>query len=114
MAPPQRKPAPRKRPAPARPVAQAKQAAPIKQASLGKRLLQAAAEARAIAYGATAAPRVYVPPDVDVKSVRARLGMTQQEFANTFGFPLPLLRDWEQGKARPDASTRAYLSVITR
>jgi putative transcriptional regulator len=118
MSPTQRKPAARKRPAPARqatPIKQArrlKQAKPIKQSPLGKRLLQAAAEARAIAHGATAAPRVYVPPDVDVKSVRTRLGMTQQAFADTFGFPFPLLRDWEQGKARPDASTRAYLTVI--
>lgn len=108
MPPTQRKPAARKRPAPL------KKTTRVKQATLGKRLLQAAAEARAIAHGATAALRVYVPPDVDVKSVRTRLGMTQQAFADTFGFPLPLLRDWEQGKARPDASTRAYLTVIAR
>lgn len=114
MAPTQRKPAARKRPAPAKKATPVKQTTQIKQASLGKRLLQAAAEARAIAYGATAAPRVYIPPEVDVKSVRTRLGMTQQEFADAFGFPLPLLRDWEHGKTRPDASTRAYLSVIAR
>lgn len=108
MAATQRKSAPRKRPAPVKKPAQAK------QASLGKRLLQAAAEARAIAYGATAAPRVYVPPEVDVKSVRTRLNMTRQEFADTFGFSLDTLRAWEQGKSRPDASTRAYLSVIAR
>lgn len=108
MASPQRKPAARTRPTPATPTTQ------IKRASLGKRLLQAAAEARAIAYGATAAPRVYVPPDVDVKSLRTSLKLSQQKFADTFGFPLAELRDWEQGKARPDASTRAYLSLIAR
>lgn len=108
MAASQRKPAARKRPAPS------KQAKPVKRASLGKRVLQAAAEARAIAYGAILAPRVYVPPEVDVKAIRTRLGMTQQAFADTFGFPLALLRDWEQGKARPEASTRAYLTVIAR
>jgi len=113
MAATKRKPA-RKRAVPARQTTRAKKATPTKQESLGKRLLQAAAEARAIAYGAVAAPRVYVPPDMDVKSIRTRLGMTQQTFADNFGFPLPLLRDWEQGKARPDASTRAYLSVIGR
>lgn len=108
MASTRRKPTARKQPAPARPATQAK------QASLGKRLLQAAAEARAIAYGIAAAPRVYVPPEVDVKAIRTRLGMTRQSFADTFGFPLAALRDWEQGKDRPDASTRAYLSVIAR
>lgn len=108
MAPTQRKPAARKR------AVTARQARPPKQASLGKRLLQAAAEARAIAYGAVAAPRIYVPPEVDVKAIRTRLGMTRQAFADTFGFPFDALRAWEQGKSRPDASTRAYLTLIAR
>ena len=91
-----------------------KRPASARQATLGKRLLQAAAEARAIAHGAMAAPRVYVPPDVNVKAIRGRLKMTQERFASTFGFPLATLRDWEQGRARPDTSARAYLTVIAR
>jgi putative transcriptional regulator len=114
MAPTQRKPTTRKRPAPAKQTAPVKPETQVKQTGLGKRLRKAAAEARAIAHGAAAAPRVYVPPDVDVKAIRTRLRMTQQKFANTFGFPLATLRDWEQGRDRPDASTRAYLTVIAR
>lgn len=91
-----------------------KRATPFKQEALGKRLLKAALEARAIAHGAAAAPRVYVPQDVDVKAIRTRLKMTQQKFADTFGFPLATLRDWEQGRGRPDTSARAYLTVIAR
>jgi putative transcriptional regulator len=51
---------------------------------------------------------------VDVKAIRKRLGMTQERFASTFGFPITTLRDWEQGRARPDTSARAYLIVIAR
>jgi putative transcriptional regulator len=40
--------------------------------------------------------------------------MTQERFASTFGFPITTLRDWEQGRARPDTSARAYLIVIAR
>jgi putative transcriptional regulator len=84
--------------------------------TLGKRLLQAAKEAQAIARGEAdpATYRVHVPSDIDVKAIRKSVGMTQQCFARTFGFPLPTLRDWEQGRGRPDTSARAYLLVISR
>jgi putative transcriptional regulator len=84
--------------------------------TLGSRLIRAANEAVEIAEG-RAEPRAYqvhVPRDVDVKSIRKSLGMTQDQFARTFGFPLATLRDWEQGRGRPDTSARAYLMVIAR
>lgn len=58
--------------------------------------------------------RVHVPRELDVRAIRRKLELTQEEFATAFGFPLSTLRDWEQGRARPDTSTRAYLLVISR
>jgi putative transcriptional regulator len=58
--------------------------------------------------------RVHVPADVDVKAIRRKLNMTQERFASTFGFPLSTVRDWEQGRARPETTARAYLLVISR
>ena len=58
--------------------------------------------------------RVHVPADIDVRAIRRSLKMTQEEFAGTFGFPLSTLRDWEQGRGRPETSARAYLLVISR
>jgi putative transcriptional regulator len=58
--------------------------------------------------------RVHVPVDVDVRAIRGRLGMTQEEFAARFGFSVNTLRHWEQGKRRPEGPTRAYLLVIDR
>ena len=46
------------------------------------------------------------------KTLRRALGMTQEEFATRFQIPLGTLRDWEQGKAEPDQSARAYLKAI--
>lgn len=46
------------------------------------------------------------------KTLRRALGMTQEEFATRFQIPLGTLRDWEQGKAEPDQSARAYLRAI--
>jgi len=64
--------------------------------------------ADAAAYG------VHVPVEIDVKAIRAKLGMTQEEFAGRFGFSINTLRHWEQGQRQPEGPTRAYLLVIDR
>ena len=46
------------------------------------------------------------------KTLRRALGLTQEEFALRFQIPLGTLRDWEQGRAEPDQTARAYLKVI--
>ena len=58
--------------------------------------------------------RVHVPEAIDVKAIRAKLGMTQEEFAWRFGFSVNTLRHWEQGLRQPEGPTRAYLLVIDR
>jgi Predicted transcriptional regulator len=52
------------------------------------------------------------PGGVNVRGIRAKLNLTQREFATRFGFPLGTLRDWEQGRYAPDAGTRTLLLVI--
>jgi putative transcriptional regulator len=58
--------------------------------------------------------RVHVPTRVNVRAIRTKLGMTQEQFAGQFGFSVNTLRHWEQGKRRPEGPTRAYLIVIER
>jgi putative transcriptional regulator len=57
---------------------------------------------------------VHIPAEIDVKAIRGRLGMTQQEFAKRFGFSVNTVRHWEQGRRVPEGPTRAYLMVIDR
>jgi putative transcriptional regulator len=57
---------------------------------------------------------VHIPEDIDVKAIRAKLDMTQEEFAGRFGFSINTLRHWEQGRRVPEGPTRAYLLVIDR
>jgi putative transcriptional regulator len=73
-------------------------------------------EAVAYAEGAadTKTYRVHVPKAVDVKAIRTKLAMTQEEFAGRFGFSVNTLRHWEQGLRQPEGPTRAYLLVIDR
>lgn len=58
--------------------------------------------------------RVHVPTKIDVRAIRMRLDMTQDEFAGRFGFSVNTLRHWEQGSRQPEGATRAYLLVIER
>jgi putative transcriptional regulator len=72
---------------------------------------------QAIAYAdgnETVGYAVHIPKDVDVKAIRNKLEMTQEEFAGRFGFSVNTLRHWEQGRRIPEGPTRAYLLVIER
>lgn len=78
----------------------------------GKRLIGAAKEARAIARGDRTPASLMVPPDVDVKSIRNCLRLSQETFARQYGFSLGQIRDWEQNRCRPIGALRAYLLII--
>jgi putative transcriptional regulator len=73
-------------------------------------------EALAYAEGTADVSRygVHIPEAIDVKAIRAKLDMTQEEFAGRFGFSINTLRHWEQGRRVPEGPTRAYLLVIER
>jgi putative transcriptional regulator len=58
--------------------------------------------------------RVAVPHPVDVRAIRERLGLSQMQFAQKFGFPLATLRGWEQGRRAPALASRNYLLVIDK
>ncbi len=44
---------------------------------------------------------VHIPQVIDVKAIRAKLHMSQEEFAARFGFSINTLRHWEQGRRVP-------------
>lgn len=48
------------------------------------------------------------------KFIRRRLGLTQEQFAQQFGFSVGAVRDWEQGIHQPEGAVKAYLTVIAR
>ena len=58
--------------------------------------------------------RIVLPDKVDVKRIRTMAGMSQAEFARAFCINPRTLQEWEQGRRKPDATTRAYLAVIAK
>jgi putative transcriptional regulator len=48
----------------------------------------------------------------EVRDLRRRARLTQQEFAARLGVPVETIRNWEQGKRAPRGPARALLAVI--
>lgn len=71
-------------------------------------------EVDAFLAGQTAGYKVTVPAEVDVKSIRKGLKMTQSRFSDTFGFSLDAVKHWEGGRRTPESSARAFLTVIAK
>ena len=88
----------------------------MEMSKLGKKLIAAAKEGVAIARGEMdpASYRLHVPAKINVRAMRQKLGMTQEEFAIRYGLTLARVRDWEQGRSAPDGAARAYLRVIEK
>lgn len=69
-------------------------------------------EALVVARGEAEPYKLHVPAEIDVKAIRARTGLSQKDFASTFGFGFDQLKQWEQGRSRPVQAMRAYLLLI--
>ena len=71
-------------------------------------------EAIAFAQGQTTGAIVHEFAPLDIKAVRAKVGMTQAEFATTFGISLGTLRHWERGDRKPQGPALVLLSVVAK
>ena len=71
-------------------------------------------EALAVARGTAKPSKLHVPPEIDVREVRTKLKLSQDDFAAEFCFTINQIRDWEQGRTRPLGALRAYLMIIKR
>lgn len=78
----------------------------------GKDLIESANEALAIAEGRAEAARIVEVSEIDVAAIRRQLGLSQARFARRFGLAAATVRDWEQGRRRPDRTAVALLRVI--
>lgn len=51
---------------------------------------------------------------LDVKQVRAQVGMSQSEFASAFGISVSTLRHWERGDRKPQGPALVLLNVVSK
>lgn len=51
---------------------------------------------------------------VQIRTIRSQLRLTQAEFARMIGVSVGTLRNWEQGRRRPDGPAMALLMVAAK
>lgn len=71
-------------------------------------------EAVGHAQGESSAVKIHRPQPVDVKALRNRVAMTQEQFAARFGFSVATLRHWERGDRSPQGPALVLLNVIDK
>ena len=75
---------------------------------------QGLTEAIDFAQGTSQKAVVHEFSPLDVKAIREHVGMSQTEFASTFGISLGTLRHWERGDRTPRGPARVLLSVVAK
>jgi putative transcriptional regulator len=69
-------------------------------------------EAVAHQNGEKSGVKLYRPAQVNVKEVREKTGLTQEQFAATFGISLGTLRHWERGDRKPHGPALVLLDAV--
>ena len=76
-------------------------------------LLASVRQAGSIRRGKLKPARVTTFKPANVKALRSNLGQSQTEFALMIGVSVGTLRNWEQGRRRPEGPALALLRVAT-
>jgi putative transcriptional regulator len=86
---------------------------------LFEELLESVKEAKAIIKGEKEPSRIFIYDEfiydeLDVKSIREQFGLSQSKFASLLGISLGTLRNWEQGRRKPQGPARVLLRVAQK
>lgn len=82
----------------------------------GEQILNGALDALDFVQGDKSKGRAHtiINKEIDVSAIRHKIGMTQEVFAETYGFSLSTLKKWEARIAEPHGAAKAYLTVISQ
>ncbi len=58
--------------------------------------------------------KLHIPQAVDVYAVRRRTGLSQAAFSLRIGVSPGTLRNWEQGRRKPEGPARVLLALLER
>lgn len=77
-------------------------------------LVQSLKEAGQIARGERVASRRFGVDPLDVRAVRERTGLSQNEFASLMRVSVKTLQNWEQHRRTPTGPAAALLTIVSR
>ncbi len=75
-------------------------------------LLESVQEMDGIVKGKKKASRSFDYPDPEVKTIRDRLGVSQEKFATIIGVSKRTVENWEQGRRHPTGAARSLLRIV--
>jgi putative transcriptional regulator len=79
-----------------------------------EKLLASVKEAGEIKAGHRKPGRVYEIKAPEIKTVREKLHVSQNEFALMIGVSVRTLQNWEQGRRKPEGPAKALLKVASK
>ena len=82
--------------------------------TLFESLKQSLKETAAIRRGELAPGKVTGIGAPDAKSVRTKVGLSQNEFAQLIGVKVATLRNWEQHRRQPTGPAAALLTIVEK
>jgi putative transcriptional regulator len=77
-------------------------------------LLDSVRQGGAILRGKRRPSRAFRFNEPDIRALRESYGLSQAKFAALMGISAGTLRNWEQGRRRPEGSARVLLRVVER
>lgn len=77
-------------------------------------LLESVEQAGEIRKGKMKPSRAFSVEDPDVVSIREKYDMTQKEFSALLGISVGTLRNWEQGRRKPQGPAKVLLRVAEK
>lgn len=76
-------------------------------------LLQSLKEAKAIAKGEAKPSRRFEVAPTDVKALREKIGLSQNDFAQMMHVSVKTLQNWEQHRRSPTGPAAALLKIVS-
>jgi putative transcriptional regulator len=80
---------------------------------LFQELLESVKQGAAIMKGAMQPSRTFEFPETEVRALREQFGLSQNKFANLVGISVGTLRNWEQGRRKPEGPARVLLRLAS-
>lgn len=84
------------------------------RAELFEELLESIKQGGAILRGEMKPSRVFEFDQPDVRSIRNHYRLSQAKFAGMLGISVSTLRNWEQGRRKPEGAARVLLRVAAQ
>lgn len=81
---------------------------------LFQELVESLKQGAAIMKGTMEPSRSYEFPETEVRALREQFGLSQDKFASLVGISVGTLRNWEQGRRKPEGPARVLLRVASR